>query len=810
MNFKATLVLIILVATGGYLWWITEARLGPRPVVDDDRRPSPPAAQPIFEEAPEAENITAIRIEIPGRDAMTFERVSEVDWRMTAPVEADCEAYMLNGLARKCLALRSQGRSSATDADAGLAPAQAVFTFAMDQGREYIFEIGGNVGISNDIYVRVSAPDVPRQLHEISNNFKAEIERRPADYRRRTLFNTGRAATLGLELTHEGTEYRLGRARPTDPWMFEKPQRTYADRSRISDLVSALTTLRASEFIDENVDDLARYGLDQPFLTLRIEFEEELEATASEEADDGPPPPPEVRRDEFTMHVGGYADLARTSRYVKLARRDWVASVPVNALDKLIPNFTEWRDSRVAPFEVADVTGLEITHDGLTRALERADDGSWSGGDDLAHTDVDAVLQLVEAIVSLRAIDYIDNPEDKLAEFGLSEPRTRIIVRRMADSPPFELHVGEHTPSGRNAYLAVVGQPSVFVVAAAQADRVAITPLALRSPQVFDVEVFDVTQIEQRVGQRRRVVAREDDRWTLREPSDADVDDQAVESLWLDLGRLRGVRVVDKGNFERYGLDQPAAEFSFDLLVRTVNPESSTAHEHPAHNASHEHGEPADTENQQDDSPPDEQDAPSEMDVTAHENTPSTSVQVALTERQLMTHTLRLGFAGENAYAVRDNEPFIFELDATLPPVLTAELIDRRVWRENPDALTYIAIRHGGEDELAFDRSSGDWKYVVDPYVRLSQKAIDELLGEVARLRAVSFPVWSGGDPATVEPVGMRIELRTSETTHTLMIAAEGEVTRRPAFWVERGRLLELDLSALTTLSRPLDAYIVE
>jgi hypothetical protein len=807
VNFKTTGVLLVLVVFGGALWLLQRGKAPPE---QEPEGPTPAQAPFVLSERPEDKSITRVSIERPGKPRIVFEREpgdeeeTPGEWKMTEPVESVATNYMVNSLISTLLNLRTQREADVKAADAGLEPPRATFTLAGAQDKEYVFSVGSEVPFSNDTYLRASPPGGESSIHVVSRNFDVELDRDANAYRDKTLAKFPRKDAVAVEIDYEHRTYRFTRGE-SDEWVVDEPVKAYADKDKIKQLINNVGNLRVQEFIDNDPESLAPYGLDDPSLTISVRTETQEPVQPLPEAQtETQPAEPQTRTvvEEVGVAVGAFSDLDKKNRYVRRLDQPWVASVPNASVERLIPNLSELRDNRVTRVKSGDVTKVEIDwRPGAAAPHESAalvrQAGRWKGEGDLQDLEIEAVRDLLSALEQLRAIDYIDEPE-ALSEYGLDDPRCVIRITTRGSVEPLTLKIGANTPSGRNTYVQVEGQSSVQVVSDAQAERLAINPISLRSRVIFDFKPEMFRRIELTVdtdgstgsGPRlarastgpssapagetaatvRRVLVHEEGRWEMREPAGAPVDNGALQDLLKNLPRLGARRVAARGAFDEYGLDDPIATLHFvvDVKREETSDEAST------------------------------------QPTSARTSEPTT---------ETVGHTLRMARVGDATYARRDDGAFVFELNETLDPVLTAELIDRNLFDFKPKNVTGLTIR-SGETTLAFERGDSGWTYAPDPFVQLADKKVNNALGKLTALQVKRYLAYSDGDLAaaglTEAPITITLARKGAEDVTLRITDLEAATGDRTGAWVEPGRIFRLPAEALDGVSFTLDGYVAE
>lgn len=102
--------------------------------------------------------------------------------------------------------------------------------------------------------------------------------------------------------------------------------------------------------------------------------------------------------------------------------------------------------------------------------------------------------------------------------------------------------------------------------------------------QILKVQEKDVTALSVTSGDKRVEIARQDDKWVLKEPSGKEADQARIDVMVSRVADLRASRVVvDKAdNLATYGLDKPSVTLrivtkdqTYEVLLGQQNPDKS-------------------------------------------------------------------------------------------------------------------------------------------------------------------------------------------------------------------------------------------
>ena len=768
MNFKTTLALFIVLLGLGGVWLLTSSK--PPTVLTENENTNSTGAdedEPLFEDKPLADEWVALAIERPGQPTLGFTRPPKSaaksttpdaprEWRMTEPVAAPAQSWQVDSLVSTYATLRVKklGDKSGIDARAaGFESPLATLTFTTAAGAKHTVQVGKKAAIGQETYVR-RGTDGPILVAEM--DLSRELKKPTADFRARRLLSFKSDDVTKIETTIGGREYRL--VKSGDAWEIESPVAALAERDKVRQLIDKISYLNVADFIDDSPKTLAAYGFDPAYQTIKVTVvpSPKVDPTASAPATAEAPPAPET----IALLIGAPADSTADKRFARLADQPWVVSLRKTDIEPLAPNLSELRDTRITRVAVNEAKTLTLESGGATATLKLVD-GRWSADGDLDKLELPAVQELLEAFADARAIDFADPAS--VSDAGLSPPRAKITVRT-ADDRTVALSIGAMTRSGRNAYARRNDDPELLIVSQQQAERLAVAPLALRSRDVVSEPSLQVTKVAIEQPRLDYVLSRSGPgSWVLESPAGAILDAAAAGALVNDLSQLRARRVVARGGAENFGLNPPETVIRF-----TVTPPATSQ---PATDSA-----PAE---------PVSADPPRE-------------------------HMLRVGRVAGAPYCMIDDDPFVFELDATVYSTLTGELLTRRLFSFPAAEIRRIKLTMPGE-QLEFERQEKGWKYTPDPYVKLQTAKVDELAGALANLAVESYTAWSGADPNAIPSDSMAtVEIRSKDDAVTIIhlaINADSSGAHN-GIWMEKGRGFRLGPTEAKSLLNKTEHYL--
>lgn len=760
MNFKTTAVLILLALAGALALWFARPSANTTPAAREEK-----PAEPRYLFDPRPLDADVVRIDVQRRDKprMVFERGPRADdpnrledWRMVEPSPSAAEIGMVGNISGIITQMQTrltyeENPSPETLNACGFSPSRGTVILTMKDGREYAVEFGKVAPATTDTYVRILGK--PAIYLVRGDMVKQHLNQDVKQFRSKTLLRATSSEITQFAIEYEGKRYELTRNADKN-WIIQSPVKAHGDNEKINSFLTRFASLRLVDFSDDAPDTpLSSYGLDQPYLAVSVTTETRKLKPATQPVDgESAEPEYETATKTTTVQFGSFADLKTDNRFAKLGDQSWIGVIAKSTVEGLLPKLNEWRDTRVTRTSAADAMRIDLTVEGASAVLEKID-GKWRGSGDLDEIEPDAVSDILHAFEDLRFSESIDQPEEPV-KYGLEAPRAVIRVSTPTSIEPVTLRIGKPTESGRNTFAAVDGQSSVYYIATPQAERLSVAPISLRARTIVSANVQKLRSLDVTRGSTRYALEL-DGTWKMIDPAGVLVDASGIRELTNDLVRLRAKKVVGKRDDPRFAMDPPDVTIRFTLAQDEAEPTTQAA------TAASDH-----------------------------------VIQVRKTDR---------------VYCVRDDVPFVYELDETVYRVMMSELMNRQLFDFSGDAVTEFRV-DAPAGALHLTRQEKTWKYEADPGVKLSQKLVNDFMNDIARMRVESYLAYRDGDLAAegLESPPAKVQLKLAngrEVTIAMQQRAAGELPRKAAI-VEERRIFILRHADAENLLRSVDAYV--
>jgi hypothetical protein len=198
------------------------------------------------------------------------------EWQIAAPVQARADFNTIEGLVGRLSGLQMKSIIDAPDADLkkyGLDQPAATVKFGAGSSQASLV-LGGKAA-EGTIYAR----DLSRPaIFTVESSVLDELKKDPADYRQKDLFDARSYNATRIEIvragqthTFEKTKTKNKEGQDEEKWRQVSPQKRELDQTSFDALVSAMTGIRATAFVDAAA---AAKALATPELAVAIKFDE--------------------------------------------------------------------------------------------------------------------------------------------------------------------------------------------------------------------------------------------------------------------------------------------------------------------------------------------------------------------------------------------------------------------------------------------------------------------------------------------------------------------------------------------------------
>lgn len=354
-----------------------------------------------------------------------------------------------------------------------------------------------------------------------------------------------------IALKYPDRELVIAREKPGAPWMITQPIGTKADQTAANNLANAIADCTASRTVDEHPNDLARFGLAKPSVTVIV-------TTTKGKTLPG-------------IEIGKTTPVGFNA-YIRMTDRPSVMLVPSAFPPGMQKSVNEMRDRSLMSFDITDVTKFTLQPDiGPRIEVKRQKTGKWEIVEPQKYpADQTQVRRVLSSLADAQVADFVNDAPVEVAQYGLVKPHlvaTVYTTRKgttQAQSLLFGSRQGEQGKDG--VYVRRGERAPVYTVHAFVLTNVNKSQLDLRDKTVmsFDpssVETVEVTSDGKSFSLKRAGHGG----WNLiRNGKTSPADVPVVERFLDQLRTFTGNTIVmdPMSHPEVFGLDKPVCQIT--------------------------------------------------------------------------------------------------------------------------------------------------------------------------------------------------------------------------------------------------------
>lgn len=356
-------------------------------------------------------------------------------WQIVQPMQTDADervaGQITTGLASARIAQTEPGTPDRLKAF-GLDPPALVIEFQLQNGTKHTVKLGDKDFAGSSVYAILdSAKDVAMVPYSLLVSANLNF----TDIRNHAVLPISTPEVGSFDLKNSSGE--LAAAKDKSDWKFTKPAAQMADSSDVSGLLDAVAAAKWTVLESETPENLAKYGLASPAITFTV-FDDKGKA--------------------FTLLVG---KKEGSDYFARDASRPMIFRISDALQKKLSENYAALRDKKLAHFDPADLTRVELRNANGTIIANRTPgkEDNWTVE---APADVKgksaATWKLFSPLTSARADDVLDHPSPGILA-QLAKPEIEAIFTSK-DGKKLTVQVSKET--GDFVYARTSDGPAVY------------------------------------------------------------------------------------------------------------------------------------------------------------------------------------------------------------------------------------------------------------------------------------------------------------------------------------------------------------
>ncbi len=531
MNFRATVILLLILALlGGYYYFYEVKFAAKQAKIEEDKK-----KLFLFSEQDVQE------IKLIGPEGTIVAKKSDGGWTLEEPIQAKADDKAVESLINRlknAQSDRSVDEGTPKLADYGLVkPFLQVSLKLKDQSTYQTLYLGDLT--PTELYVYAQR-NVDPKIYLIDKFLRDDLNKKVFDLRDKTIVAFETDKVKKLEFTVDKNKM-VAEATGGD-WKVTQPGEYKGDKDRITSILTKLNFTRIKEFIEENPEDLSKYGLDNPPIQVTLWVGDDMA--------------------QKTLLLGK-SDESKKGIYAKREGTHNVFLVPDDLTKDFPKTVMDLRDKTVLAFEKGDIKKVQIQREGMDLIAEKVSDKDWNlTQPEQVKADESAISDILTEVRGLKVKEFThDNPQD-LATYGLNTPKIQVNLWEKDKENPKTLWVGKEEGSG--VYVKTNESNSVYLVDSTIVKTLTKTPMDLRDKTLVSFNREDVEKITLKYPDKTFTFQKSGKEWRLVEPEKAKAKDWRVGNLLTDLQFLKFKELVPKDQMSDgdYGFDKPEVEIT--------------------------------------------------------------------------------------------------------------------------------------------------------------------------------------------------------------------------------------------------------
>lgn len=426
---RSTLLLLLAAIVGGIVIYFLEIKPG-TPRDDGTSKPAETASKDAV--SFKREDIVGITLTRSG-ETVRLENQND-KWLIKQPVEATADDTALNALIGDIVSARIEREFANPSADAlkeyGLDNPAVKLEIRLKDGKTHQIELGGKDPLGSSAYARF---DGAKNAVLIGSGLLTNSDKPLKDWRDRSLLNASEYDLTSLKITNENGSFELGKK--DAEWVITAPISTEAEASEVSSLIGDLTSAKATDTVSETADDLPKYGLDKPKISVAVK-------TTS--GDKG-------------IQIGAKVEEQYYAKTTGSSQNGQIVKIESALYDKLNAKLATIRSKQFIKLKREDLTRYEIKNE-HGKLVATAKDDKWIVVEPADKKDKEAQPFKLFTPFESRASEILDKATPAInAKFA--KPAVEI---RLTDKGGKTSVIKLSQPDGENLYIRIEGRPEIY------------------------------------------------------------------------------------------------------------------------------------------------------------------------------------------------------------------------------------------------------------------------------------------------------------------------------------------------------------
>jgi hypothetical protein len=334
---------------------------------------------------------------------ITFKKDDKGEWLITEPLEAKADSSEVSRLAEDFSSLKFERVIEAEGGDPAKyeIPKKELTLWYKGQDQPVRLLIGMENPLDNTLFAK---REDEKRIVLLAGYLKSNLEKKTFDFRQKDIFkfepeDIGFISLKAKDLTWKAQKKEA-------EWFLDSPVKALAKKSRVEDVLRALSNLRAKEFVAEQKQDaeITQFGLKEPEYSVTLSL------------------PSKNQEIIFSLHKQDETVYATTSISPKIVAAEG------QVLTDIEKKVEDLREKQVVVFSSWEASKVSIRKGDLSLTAAKDKDNKWLfEGAAKEEADGSRIETFIRKIETLEAVEFIDSPAD-LQTYGLAQPQAEVTV----------------------------------------------------------------------------------------------------------------------------------------------------------------------------------------------------------------------------------------------------------------------------------------------------------------------------------------------------------------------------------------------
>ena len=419
---RTTLILLLLAAVIGITVYYLEIKPGkPRDEKADESKPAFAFSR---------DDISSLSITRSGQTVVVEEKDGK--WTIVQPLTAQANQSSLDSLVSSLTSAKIERSLPASPEEIksfGLEEPAVTVDIKLKSGESQTLKLGAKDFSGLSAYAQIGTSN---EVSLVPAAVLTGADKSLEDLRDKAILGASQFDIKSISVTNENGQIAL--AKDGGEWVLKKPFEAGVETSEINTFLSEITSAEAEEFVSETAEDLAKYGLDNPKITLTAQLNDGSERSIS-------------------------AGVKDDNHYAKASARSQVFKISSSLFDKLNIKPSELRNKEMFKLDRDNLSKIEIKNPNLKLVAEKSGE-KWAIKEPADKKEKDAP--------AIKVINPFETKADEIVSSPSSDIRSKLakpaVEAKLTYKDGRVVEVKVSSADGENAYVSVKGRSEVFKV----------------------------------------------------------------------------------------------------------------------------------------------------------------------------------------------------------------------------------------------------------------------------------------------------------------------------------------------------------